>query len=588
MRFSTLATSVLVLTFFACKDPNPSNDGAGDSKPVDPNDPAAHEVPSEGTTQSGLEGVDDAIKAWMRSTCTGAVTFALGFEGEPIVTRGYGFASGPPNAVCGKPGDEFSGIREVGPNTPMRLGSNSKAITAAVTRIVLKQKLASMGRPTTDTALESLLVFDDALDLVSPRLRRAVQGAAATGSASCVSVPGGSRVLPGGQIDPRWQSMTVGHLLGHRSGLPRGGNPITAKLPTIRGIDTFAKIEAEAELAGASAPVRESLASAVPNAHFLRPQTLEEYLLGNLDLCLDFSPGGPLPPTPGFDPYSNIAYGILQHVAEHVSGRGYTAPLGAPSEHPESLLAQFTSTRLGFDKGVESKYGMYAGQPILGMHDVAEPSYRGWDGKSLRGMFADTKRPFCVWNDESKSCDTTAFTSGNVRYHWKWKNELVPVGYEIEGFSAGPGLIVTEMPLMLRFLAKYWVNGAGAVPFYGRERATNPSSSSRWHIGALRGTHSVVAQFMGDSVDYFVVPRKEGELDLATFQAYPTDAKPDASCVLPKGLDMAISANQNDDQVCATEGSGACAFRYMALRDVVKEALCKVSWMKVNPKLATK
>lgn len=587
MRTASLLTAALALTI-GCVDPTPNTDGAGKADPVDPDDPAAHEVPSEGTTETGLEAVDDAIKAWMRATCTGAVTFALGFHGETIVSRGYGYKSGPPNPICGKPGDEFSGVGAVTPDTPMRLGSNSKAITAAITRIVLQQKLASLGRPTTDAEVESLLVFDPDLDLVSPNLRRVVQANAAAAPVTCPTGQSGTPVIPGGKVDPRWQTMTVGHLLGHRSGLPRDVNMVASKLAAIRGISSLGELEQEAELAGAGQAVRESLAKAVPNAHFLRPQTLEEYIIGNTDVCLNFSPGGPLPTIPeDFDPYSNIGFGLLQHIAEHVSGRSLGAPLGEADAHPETLLAQFSETRLGITIGSSSKYGIYAAQPILGVRDVAEPSYRAWDGTTLQGTGPDLKRPYCVWNEAAKTCDATPFLTGTVRYHWKWINEPVPVGYENERILPGAGLLVAEAPLMLKFLAKYWVSGGGATPYYGRERATNPSTATHAHLGALRGTDSTVAQFMGDVIDYYAVPRKDGELDLATFQALELKPADALKCVLPKGLDMVLTANQHDDQVCATDGQDACNRRYMALRDVVKEALCKVSWMKVNPQLTS-
>ncbi|MBX3188939.1 MAG: serine hydrolase [Labilithrix sp.] len=592
MRSTFLLAAIAVAlagTSVGCQDPNPSDEGKGEAPPVDPNSPEGQNIPSEGETTSGLEAVDDAIKAWMRATCTGAVTFALGFDGKPLTAKGYGHKYGPPNAACGKGSDVYTNALDVMPETPMRIGSNSKAITAAIVRIVLKQKLAALGRPTTDAEVESLPVFDADLDLVSARFRRAVSSNLATGTAACTAIDGGvSEIVAGGRVDPRWTSMTVGQLLGHRSGLPRGGNPVTAKLAAIRGIDSLEKLEAESALAGATPTTQSALDEKISGARFIRQSTLEEYLVGNVDLCLTYPPGGPLPAISGFNPYSNMAYGILQHIAEHVSGRTLTAPLGAPGDHPESLLAQFNETRLGFTKGVRSKYGIYAAQPIINLRDLAEPSYRGWDGQSLVGKFADVKRPFCVWNEGTSTCDTSAFTNGSVRYHWQWKNELVDVGYENEGFAAGPGLIVVEAPLMLKFMAKYWVEGAGSVPLYGRERATSPSATTRWHLGALRGTDSTVAQFAGDQVPYFVVPRKDGELDLATFEKYPADAPPDAQCKLPKGLDMVLTANQHDDKACAGQSTTVCAYRYMALRDVVKEALCKVSWQKVHPQLAAK
>jgi len=123
------------------------------------------------------------------------------------------------------------------------------------------------------------------------------------------------------------------------------------------------------------------------------------------------------------------------------------------------------------------------------------------------------------------------------------------------------------------------VSGAGNTPFYGRERASNPTTQTRWHIGELAGTHSTVASFNGAWVDYYPVPRKtNGELDLANFDPVWTKA-----CKLPAKLDRALAANQVNDAACAATEGAICSERYMALRDVVKEALCEVDWSKANP-----
>jgi len=163
--------------------------------------PGPSAIPATGTLPTELAGVDAAIKAFMRASCTGAVSIALGFGNGPLMARGYGYKSGPPNQACANGGDPFVGGAKVGPNTAFRLGSNSKAITAAIVRTVLKQKLASLGRPTTDAEVESLRVFDPELGLVSPRLWQAVNGVPG-GGVGTLCVPGRvSPVLPSGRPD---------------------------------------------------------------------------------------------------------------------------------------------------------------------------------------------------------------------------------------------------------------------------------------------------------------------------------------------------------------------------------------------------
>lgn len=557
----------------------PAPNGPDDVKAGDTGKAA---IPATGTLHPELAEIDDVIKAFMRATCTGSVSIAIGFGGAPVVTRGYGYKAGPPNEACANATDPFVGGAKVGPDAAFRIGSNSKAITAAITRAVLKQKLALLGRPTTDAELESLKVFDADLDLVSPRLRQIVlaTGTAPGSAGPCVTGPI-SPITSSGRADPRWRDITVGHLLGHRSGLPRGGNPVTSKLSTIRHLQTEGAVAAHSQLTSAPAAARNAVAGPYGKGHFIEAASLEELLIGNADLCFAYDPGGTVPA--GVDPYSNFAYGLVQHIAEHVSGRALTAPLGEPAMHGSSLLAQFLETRLGVTKGKESARGIFLSQPIEGLHDAAEPKYRGWDGTSQNGLFADTKRPWCTWSDATQTCNGAAFDGGAGRFSWLWSSEKVAVGQAQQGVGGGVGLLAAEMPIYLAFMGKYWVSGSGATPFYGRERAEHASADIRWHVGELIGTHSTAAQFVGDVVPYAVVPRTgEGELDLASFGANG----PMKSCTLPAKLDFVLATNQVNDAACVGEEEGTiCSTRYMALRDVVKEALCKVTWQKVAPKL---
>jgi CubicO group peptidase (beta-lactamase class C family) len=531
-------------------------------------------VPHQGSVNVNLAHVDAAVEKFMRATCTGGIVLGATYGNQTIINRGYGYKKGPPTPNCASTGDPFVGGTLIGPNTPFRLGSNSKAITAAILRIVLKQHLASLGRPTTDAEVESLRIFDDQLDLVSPAFR------AASRQNVWPSPIAPSMCRPSGQTfnystDPRWKDITVGHLLGHRSGLPRGGNGVESKLSLIRHIDTASEMHQESWLTGAPTSARSALAAAVPGADFLRAPSLEEYLIGNLDLCFQFTPG--TEPPAGVDPYSNFGYGILQHIAEHVSGRSLHAPLATPEGHDQSLLYQFTDTRLGFTHGATSQFGIYMSQPVEGKRDLAEPVYRAWDGSSINGQFWDTKRPYCVWNTDFQRCDASPFFQQLAPFDYGWAIERVGVGYDNQGFSGGVGLLAAEMPLYLKFMNRYWVSGAGSTPYYGRERASNPSSTTRWHIGALLGTHSTVAQFAGDYIKYAVVPEKaNGELDLTNFDG----TGPSSGCKLPAGLNIALATNQVNDATCGTD---ICDDRYMAPRDVVKQALCATDWQKVSP-----
>jgi hypothetical protein len=478
---------------------------------------------------------------------------------------------GPPNPICQTPGDPFVGKHHVGPNTPFRIGSNSKTITAAITLTVLKQMLASKGLPATDQDAMNLKILDPSNDLISARLRRVLSAAPTGAGIAC-----NGNVTGDGRPDPRWKDVTVRQLLTHTSGLPRDEHSVTSQLARIRGFSSEADLAADETAIGATQAARATIEGPGGHGHFLRLQSLEEVLIGNADLCFQFDPGGPIPEN--VSSYSNLGFGLLQHIAEHVSGRPLTAPLAEPEKHDESLLAQFLSTRLGITKGVESKHGIYMSQPIKSLRDSAEPKYRGWDGNTMNGLFSDRKRPWCMWDDETGQCDGTGYDNGSYRFTWDWANAQVGVSYTSPAYFAGAGLLAVELPLYFQYMSKYWVSGS-----YGRERTEAPSNASHWHIGELVGTHSTAAQFMGDAVEYYPVPRHpNGDLDLSTFTTTWTEDSPTEKCVLPKNLNMVLATNQVSDFQC---GTSICGTRYMALRDVVKAALCKVDWLKVKPEI---
>ncbi|MBN9165638.1 MAG: serine hydrolase [Myxococcales bacterium] len=557
---------------------------APDAGPPYSGGPSPDQIPAQGTMHAGLEELDDVIKKFMRATCTGSVVFALGFGGKPLVSRGYGYREGPPNKKCAADTDPFIGANKMKPDAAFRIGSNSKAFTAAIVRIVLKQKLAALGRPTTDQEVESLKVFDPALDLVPARLRNAVLVGSTTAAPNCIQPPvGGSKVTMRGTPDPRLRDITVGQLLGHISGLPQGGNPVTNKLAAIRGIDSVQELDAEAGTLGVSSEKQVELAEKHDGGHFIRQENLEEYLLANADLCLEFEPGKR---PAGANGYSNIGYGYLQAIAEHVSGRTLHAPLGLPEKHPESLMAQFLSTRLGITKGADSAYGVYLSQTIPALRDSSEPVYRAWDGQSLNGRFRDVKRPWCIWSEDEKKCDASQFLAGKSRYNWSFVDTKVAVGDRDDGYSGGPGLFAAEMPILLEFMAKYWVNGDGATPFYGRERSTNPSPDQiREHRGALAGTHSTITSFTGATVNHNVVPTKpDGEFDLVAYKKQLDENNATTSqCKLPAGIDMAFAANQVNDATCPADICNA----YGGLREALKEKLCTIDWLKVSPQISS-
>ena len=71
------------------------------------------------------------------------------------------------------------------------------------------------------------------------------------GPMTCVApqpLENGSPVVGNDRVDPRWLDVTVGHLLSHRSGLPRGGNSGYRKIGRVRDRAPSAKLDNEESL----------------------------------------------------------------------------------------------------------------------------------------------------------------------------------------------------------------------------------------------------------------------------------------------------------------------------------------------------
>lgn len=138
-----------------------------------------------GPVNPALAGVDKAVMGFMYDRCGGGAVVGINWKGVPIFRRGYGVTSGAgtqgrPNIDCG-PTDPTA--RQVQPNTPVRIGSNTKAITAAMARQLIEARLESAGRlpqmggsyvgwrNQVDAAVDAVRLLDGDLDLVPQGLR---------------------------------------------------------------------------------------------------------------------------------------------------------------------------------------------------------------------------------------------------------------------------------------------------------------------------------------------------------------------------------------------------------------------------------
>lgn len=635
---------------------------------------------------------DEAIVQFMRHRCVGAAILGVNVFGKTVFVRGYGNLSGAPTnepnylEACGDTfdvSDEVPGVPLPNPapvqaNTPIRIGSNTKAVAAAVLRREIKKHL---GAGTTDDDVEDLVLCDDPALLPAAFRNIMCNGAdppvalnslsgfppnctssnpcplggtcqpANSTAGVCMNCPAGlsgpdctvsATFCPDltDAADSRWSQVTLGHLLGHRSGMPRSV-PDTAtfvypNLFRMRSLDGEADWEDQEDLLATtdgypdgdfldefpSFPIA-SLSLGL-HGYFIPRPTLHEVVTPRLGACLAYSPGT-TPPT-GFDNYSNTAFSLVGGIAETVSGRSLTGKEGRPGLHVGGLLEEFTQVELGLPlPGQGTDEGIFLSQSVFRTRNPKEPVYRSWSGsnKTYYPRVEDTKRPHCIWNVIFDSCDFDDWLDEAVRFDWDFEDARVLRTYsggESES-SGSAGSFATEAEVYLRFMARYWVGGQGANPLYGETRCPNGTcnwTSGNSHNGSIGGAYSWALQLGGarlllddddnsiscnadsDCPAYVACQGKEGAFNATGFclgglcrrlneYSLPEFALCSAivdgdydnpvchACRLPAGVDLFVAINQSDDKRCAT-GTPDCGDSYVYLRDHLIHAACQVAW----------
>jgi CubicO group peptidase (beta-lactamase class C family) len=263
------------------------------SPPVTP--PAQPEIPISGAAVPGMASYDQVIADFMRKHAIPGGAVAVMREGKLVYARGFGYA-------------DVEGKTPVQPDALFRIASVSKPITAAAI-----MKLVEEGRLGLD-------------DRVAPFIAHLAPA-------------------PGATVDPRWEQITIRHLLNHSGGWDRG-KPNGGFDPIDRPI-----IAANA----VNAPVPAS------------SETLIRYMKG---MPLDFDPGERFA-------YSNFGYIILGRVVERASGMPYEAYVRARVLEP--VGAQRTRqgrSRMGDALAEEVKYYM-PWLPGLGMTEMVPSLFPG-------------------------------------------------------------------------------------------------------------------------------------------------------------------------------------------------------------------
>ena len=645
---------------------------------------------------SEFAAFDQAILDYMWDRCIGALAVAVQRDGEVVYAAGYGRTRGAPtgennsvwNTRCE---DAFDPAGEtMHPSNPMRIGSNGKFMLAAMVRWAVRQHWPEAQ----DADIESIRLCEDHpvvgtllpedvrrvlcgmdplpvdvfADVTDPKACSGLSDDPCFNGGTCTLQQEGNDLVPtctcppgymGARCqllsawagppphfaDPRWQQVTLGHLMSHMSGYPRSASQTDTleRLEQLRGYASQADLQAAEAAADAVNPtplvaLHDALQTlrGVENdpreAYFVPQPDLPEIILVTPYRALRRAPGS------GYD-YENGNFSIQHLIVEHLTGLPFAPRYDLPDVDWEgSALAAFLASE-GIDGGVRSAWGIFPSPVVFAQREPNEPLYRRWSPPANQGtwypVWGDEKVPDCVYDPGTgRVCDPVLWLaedrSDSLRYGWgAGFPGPVPFAYKGTGISPGQGSMAVELPLWLRLMGRYTVSiDQGAVP-YARPRAELQRSLA--HSGAWGGfAVSYEAQF-GPSEDATVIggpctlgdpctipgegaglcayvqapggplpqPRCVGnsKQPVRTYVVPPPDPATgvlpagvgDAglrtfACRFPDGVDLVVAVAQGLDPA---SGSLAGAYGVNAtkgrLRGYVLHALCSVDWGAVQP-----
>lgn len=538
-------------------------------------------IHSTGQAHKVLEPFDHVIRRYMLDRCVGGAIFGVSLFGKPIMVRGFGSLSGAPTndpaylASCSDtfnvsnavPGYTLPGPTQVQPNSAFRIGSISKCVGAAMLRKAVKANILSGGNPADDDDEVEGLVLCENTEMLPPEVVDVMcLGAPPPAPLSTVSglspncddetpCPYGGECVPndpkGGvgvctdcppgfagtdcsrntthcaslasHVDARWDDVTLGHLMGHRSGLPRSvpdaGTVILPRLFQLRGLMTESDWQDQEDLLTSEEGFPSgTFAAEFPNfddakddigenGYFVPRLTLAEAILARLGSCLLYTPGGTIPE--GLNSYSNTAYAFIGGIIETITGMPISGRTGKPAEHEGSYLEQFAEQQLGLplpDQG--TPYGIFSSGGVFRLRPANTPVFRHWDDdqQTYYPLYGDDKRPHCEWS--SNDCRFTDWQNNDPRHDWDFveRGSLPAFSGGGSGGTGTEGGFYTEAEVFLRFMAKYWVGGesdSNNDPLYGESRC--PDGDCIWnqfigHNGSLDGVWAEARQ-LGGMVD---------------------------------------------------------------------------------------
>jgi CubicO group peptidase (beta-lactamase class C family) len=397
--------------------------GEPTAPPVSPPVTPPAEIPISGAAVPGMGSFDQTITDFMRKLSIPGGAVAVMRDGKLIYARGFGYA-------------DVENKTPVQPDALFRIASVSKTITSAAI-----MKLVEEGK----------LKLDDRVVPFIAHLAPA----------------------PGATVDPRWEQITIRHLLNHTGGWDRN--------KPNGGFDPVDRPATAAAAVNAPAPAS--------------PETLIRYMKG---MPLDFNPGEKFA-------YSNFGYIILGRVIERVSGMPYKDYVRARVLEPVGA----NRTQQGRSRMLDALAGeVRYYSPNLGINAPLVPSVFPGEGPvplTYGGFHLEASDASGAW--VSSTIDLLRFVGGvDGRAH---RPDILSAGLVAQMTSSGPTVCASG--------ACYWGLGWLVRP---------TQSDATWtHGGSWPGTTSMLVRsyhnfsWVGLFNARSLTPNSEAELDAALWNA---------------------------------------------------------------------
>jgi N-acyl-D-amino-acid deacylase len=382
-------------------------------------------MPISGTAVSGLTAYEQVIPDFMRKYSIPGAAVAVMRDGKLIYARGFGYA-------------DVESKTPVQPDALFRIASVSKTITAAAI-----MKLVEEGKLDLD-------------DRVAPFIAHLTPA-------------------PGATVDPRWEQITIRHLLNHSGGWDR--------TKPNGGFDPIDRPGIAASAVNAPAPASS--------------ETLVRYMRG---MPLDFDPGAKFA-------YSNFGYIVLGRVIERVTGMPYEAYARARVLEPVGA----TRTRQGKSRlrdalAEEVKY-YWPGEP-------------GAPGPMVPSVFpGEGAVPVNYGGFHLEAGDASgAWVSSTI--------DLLRLAGGIDGRASRPDILSAE--LIAEMTSKGATVCSNGACYYGAGWFVYPTQGDAnwWHGGTLPGTTAMLVRtyngfsWVGLLNSRSLTANLEAELDAALWKAF--------------------------------------------------------------------